>query len=573
MRLRRPEVFLFLASLLAVTNGQGQAAKGYIYATDPNVAVCNASDSDLIQANCDSLAMEFNNKATAKSLVLNADGTPLANTGLTPSLVSPPIVLGSFITGVRKRAYADLVKNTLRGNAQKAAQAALIQLTQLLSTKSAVNQTGATSSASGSTTLALKPTTTDLISLAAESGAFTDTLNGNSLTAQTNVNGLRRYLTNKPFADLSPTAIDRLEHITLAATFSVGQSGSSAVATTGSATTTPLSLGNILLPSNNVSFSSLSVNYSLMRPYSPNSKAFNSKWKAAEQANAEKITNVSAAIFKGRNKLEPALEKVESDNDVLAAQTTWLIAAQQDELKGDFAKFVADYKVYTDKFVNALLKADPDIDSEILDLNVNLEALRQVNEDMLDAARGTLLTMSYSYATPLDKPATHSATLATSYVFKNGQQFTANAAGTWFASIPAGAKYGRVQSYQFSSEFDGPMGGTKLGNTVAIPRATYSLAGYGQYQYEPTVLNITAGNLAPGTNITLAGTTQEFVGTAGWLGVAQAKLAFNIGKGMTIPVAFKWSSKTDLVDANDWKGQFGVSYDFTALSSLLSGIK
>ena len=147
----------------------------------------------------------------------------------------------------------------------------------------------------------------------------------------------------------------------------------------------------------------------------------------------------------------------------------------------------------------------------------------------------------------------------------NAAQLNGNAAGSWFASVPVGAVYGRVQSYQFSGEYDQPIG------SKSAPRAIFSLAGYGQYQYSPTVLNITSANLAPGTNITLPSNAQVLLGTAGWLGVAQAKLVFNVGKGLSIPVAFKWSNKTDLLPNSNWKGQFGITYDLSALSSMLSG--
>jgi hypothetical protein len=97
------------------------------------------------------------------------------------------------------------------------------------------------------------------------------------------------------------------------------------------------------------------------------------------------------------------------------------------------------------------------------------------------------------------------------------------------------------------------------------------VAGYGQYQYDPTFLNITAGNLAPGTNITLPSNAQVLLGTAGWLGVVQGKLAINLNKGLSIPIALKWSNRTELLDANDVRGQIGISYDLSALSSLISG--
>src|SRR5207302_7765954 len=119
---------------------------------------------------------------------------------------------------------------------------------------------------------------------------------------------------------------------------------------------------------------------------------------------------------------------------------------------------------------------------------------------------------------------------------------------------------------QISGEFDKPFGGT-----VADPRGTWSIAGYGQYQYDPTVLKITAGNLVPGTNIALPGDAEVLLGTAGWLGVVQGKVVINLKKGLTLPVALKWSNKTDLLKGNDVRGQFGLSYDLSALSKLISG--
>jgi hypothetical protein len=162
-----------------------------------------------------------------------------------------------------------------------------------------------------------------------------------------------------------------------------------------------------------------------------------------------------------------------------------------------------------------------------------------------------------------------------SYLFKGddpkkrtpltGAQLTANFATSIYATVPAGAAYGRLRDFQLSGEFDKPFGGTP-----DEPRGTWSLAGYGQYQYDPTVLKITAGNLVPGTNIGLPGDAQVLLGTAGWLGVAQGKLVINLKKGLNIPVAVKWSNKTDFLKGSDVRGQVGLSYDLSALSKLIS---
>jgi hypothetical protein len=75
----------------------------------------------------------------------------------------------------------------------------------------------------------------------------------------------------------------------------------------------------------------------------------------------------------------------------------------------------------------------------------------------------------------------------------------------------------------------------------------------------------------PGTNIPLPGDAQVLLGTAGWLGVAQGKLTINLKKGFTLPVAVKWSNKTDFLKGDDVRGQVGLSYDLSALSKLISG--
>jgi hypothetical protein len=198
---------------------------------------------------------------------------------------------------------------------------------------------------------------------------------------------------------------------------------------------------------------------------------------------------------------------------------------------------------------------------------------------VLNKARGTpLATLSYLYSAPPDKPATHSITAVLSYLFKGddpqkrtpltGAQLTSNFTTSIYASVPSGAAYGRLRDFQLSGEFDKPFGGTP-----AESRGTWSIAAYGQYQYDPTVLNITAGNLVPGTNIALPGNAQVLLGTAGWLGVAQGKLVINLKQGLNIPIAVKWSNKTDLLKGSDVRGQIGLSYDLSALSKLISPSK
>jgi len=490
--------------------------------------------------------------------------------------------LGTLEIRLAPRAILQQIKTNLRATASEAAQTAL----QTISTSSATNQNGGAPTAAGSTNLVSKPTTTDFISMAAESGAFTDTLNGTTMTIQANGLGLTKYFANQPvFQRWESKYADFIQPLTFTITLNVAQSGSTTAATAGSANAaTPPSIASVLLPTNNASFSSFGVNYAVYHPYNPQDKNFRKSWDAAVIANQSALDAATTVIQQNVQTLAPNIEASKQQTEqqkskwhTAATEAEAAVEAQKGNDDTNFEKLLAAYTQYENAFLDALLSSSPDAPKQVLALNKALDAFRDAIYTVLDKARGTpLVTLSYLYSNPQDKPATHSFTAVVSYLFKGddpkkrtpltGAQLTANFTTSIYASLPAGAAYGRLRDFQLSGEFDKPFGGTP-----DEPRGTWSLAGYGQYQYDPTVLNITAGNLVPGTNIPLPGDAQVLLGTAGWLAVAQGKLIINLKKGLSIPVAVKWSNKTDLLKGDDVRGQVGISYDLSALSKLISG--
>lgn len=474
----------------------------------------------------------------------------------------------------------------LKAQADQAAQKAL----QTISTSAAVTQVGGSPSTSGSTNLVTKPTTTDFLSVAAESGAFTDTLNGNALTLQANGLGLTKYLTNSPvFVRWNSGLADRLQPLNFTVSMNVAQSSSSTLSTTGSAnTSTPTSIASVILPANNTSFGSFRAAYAIYRPYNPQDKTFLANWKKAIAANQSALNSAGGAIKVALDALiSPDVVQAMAGN-LITAQSEWHQAGGAAERQDNFDAFVSGYATYDDAVCDYLL-GSPDGPKNALALSRALDAFNAAAYTVLNQARGTpLATVSYTYSTPASKPATHDFTAVVSELFRGGReikdaggkdtgqkdntrtflsgvQLTGNFTASLYAKVPTGASYGRFRDFQASAEFDKPFGGT-----VAEPRGVFSLAGYGQYQYDPTVLNITSGNLVPGTNISLPANAQVLLGTKGWIGVAQGKIVFNLSKGLSIPVALKWSNKTDLTKGNDVRGQLGLSYDLSALSKLIS---
>jgi hypothetical protein len=151
----------------------------------------------------------------------------------------------------------------------------------------------------------------------------------------------------------------------------------------------------------------------------------------------------------------------------------------------------------------------------------------------ITAVAGQLLSVQYSFNKPLNQPQTHDVTIIYGHNFGAAGSLTFNGAVSLYnGALPAGASYGRVHYGQVSGEYD-----RNLNNPQNSFQTQLSLAGYWQYQPQPSVLNIPAGTVAPGTTIPLPNGTQEFVGTAGSLWVTQGSLTIKAQAPCTFHLA------------------------------------
>jgi hypothetical protein len=553
-------------------------------AADQTAAADPSEPTAAEQKTCDAHNLPI---GTCRSLVLEYHQQNLRQQitgGKTPeTAVYGPLdnVLGdlpSVTSALQSRATVMVLSSDLKTQFEPLAQAALQQIL----TGAAITQIGAQPTAGGATNLVTKPTTTDLISVASESGAFTDTSNGSSMTIQANPLGLAKVLSNTPlYKRVSSTAADWVQPLNFSVVLNVAQASTSATPTSGSANTSTPPISSVLIPSNNASFSSFTASYNVYRRYNPQSKVFETKWREALDANKANLTSLHQAIARDVNALVAKLAAAGPPAQILAARATFHKDAAVAETQGTdgFEALIVAYMPYWEANLQEIVP-DKQSAAALLNLSNDLEAYHRAAYAVLNEARGTLATISYVYTDNGQKPATHDITGSLSYVFKgnakkvedtgrgsfaSGLQITANVTTSIYAHLPADATYGRLRDFQASAEID-----KRLGGTTDAPRAVLSAAGYGQYQFDPTVLNITSGNLAPGTGIVLPSSAQVLLGTSGWLGVVQGKLAINLTKELSIPVAVKWSNKTDLLQANDVRGQFGLSYDLSPLKSLLS---
>lgn len=435
-------------------------------------------------------------------------------------------------------------------------------------------QTSSGSNANGTTSLVEKAGTPAIIAFALESGALTRSVSGNTATLTANADGLVRALTGQQVlcfecATASKTLGTKvLQNVNLSAAFLIDQQSSSTLTTSGTANASTPSVSSVVLPTTVGKLSSVTARYELWNPYDPHSSKFLSAWNTAVNGAKTQIDNQAKDLQAVLVKLLDA-NRLTSDAQFQSSLTDYQAKFYEDADAGNLERLRQDFLGLYNATIDAWTKDDPQFSQEVAAVNLSLAQYRALWQQILDSAKGKpLLTFEYSYARPAAQPETHDLRLIFGYT-PNGATglLSVNAAVSLYGgTIPAGAKYGRLHDGQISAEYDRPVGIRGKPN-----QATFSLAGYWQYQPDPSVLNITSGNLAPGTNIQLPQNAQVLLGTAGSLWVTQAKFAINTKSGVKIPVAVKWSNKTDLLSGNKIGAQVGISYDFSSLSSLFGG--
>jgi hypothetical protein len=434
-------------------------------------------------------------------------------------------------------------------------------------------QVGAGPKATGTTDLVARPSTPDLLGLAVQLGALTETVNGTTATFNANAYGSYRAIIGQPEICLA-CADTPWRKLNFALTFDLSHLGSRQVPTTGAATPSTPNLTMVELPQSSRQFSSVTARYDFHNPLDPRSPEFKQAWSTAFKSHSSELAKAADNLVKA---LEPVMQPFVKNQDKIEnladqnQQQAMIAAAEQGRaaLNDAFAKYFIK--------LEALARAAiPDLDQKVAAAAAAYAQYAAVNYDTVQGARQApgsrpQFTAEYTYDHPQSQPDSHELMVILAWS-PPGQQgappalFTLNLGGSIYGgAIPAGTKYGRARDFQVAFQFDRAMG-----DPVTHPVAL-SLAGYVQYQPDPSVLDIGPGNLAPGTNITLPQDAKVLLGTKGFLGIVQAKLTINTKSGVNIPFAVSWANKTDLLKATDVRGHVGITYDFESLSQIFGG--
>jgi hypothetical protein len=422
-------------------------------------------------------------------------------------------------------------------------------------------QTGPGGGTSGTTSLISKAGSAALLSLALNTGALTQSVNGATSTITTNGDQIFRAITrNEPDCLVNCQNSDWFEQnvlggINLSATFSLAQQSTTTTATSGQASgTSTVQVSSVTIPTGAGKLSGITVKYRVLNRFDPRSDKFRQAWDAA----LAKSTTISSALKAVGDATDPVTQALMAKATPLDREKIYSVAKSDPSGKA----LAESFSVYFQDAVKPVIEGgglDTSIATVMKDRAVYADAWRTV----LENAAGTLISFQYSYNKPVNQPQTHDLTLIGGYNFKTAGMLTFNGAVSLYSgSLPAGANYGRVHFGQVSGEYD------QTFNTSGQLQGQLSLAGYWQYQPNPSILNIPAGTVAPGTSIPLPNGTQEFVGTAGSLWVTQAKITMKGAGGINIPIGVSWSNKTDLLQGSKVGAQVGISYNFSSLGQL-----
>jgi hypothetical protein len=79
---------------------------------------------------------------------------------------------------------------------------------------------------------------------------------------------------------------------------------------------------------------------------------------------------------------------------------------------------------------------------------------------------------------------------------------------------------------------------------------------------DKALIQISPGNLTPGTSIPLPGSATVLLAEKGHIGIVQAKATFSVkGSPVKIPIALTWANRTELIKANEVRGNVGILLD------------
>lgn len=225
------------------------------------------------------------------------------------------------------------------------------------------------------------------------------------------------------------------------------------------------------------------------------------------------------------------------------------------------------WKEQLDKLV-AAFRADPG-----LEFDTKLDALRAatqrfdvVSDNVIDdLATAPVLTFEYQNNRPAGQTPISKFRLIGEIGWWGKNNLAANfAVGFYDAAQPPvdGKPTPRWSDIEFGAQYE-----RKLGKLSILGPAALALSQYFQNQRAASILDVDPAQPLPGvTFVHLPDGAKKVFAQPGKIWISQLRLVLGPDKAsVRIPVALSWSNRTELIDKPTWRAQIGLNYDLDAL--------
>lgn len=432
-------------------------------------------------------------------------------------------------------------------------------------------QTGTAPAGAGSTSVVAQGPVAKILSVAAEYGALTQSVNGQVVTVRGNLAGVPSALVKKdvfPYcvgSEASSGYCVEKSLIGVLKRFSFGVSFDPSRTQTLTAEPAPSDspAGDpqpVTFTGDSREISSASVRVELWNRRDASSVEFAKEWRA----------KVGAAMDAASADLLRAGDfAVEVMN--LPAHDPWFKAslAAVRAAGTDRGRVV---KALTSSLQQLAIHASgiPGFQERVADALAAYSRFFLAQDELIESlAMKTVLAFEYNNNRPAVQPATSNYRLILDYPISKQTKLVANGTVTFYDSLPADQTIlKRYRDAQVGVQLD-----QGLGDASILGPAVFSLAGYFQYQHSPALLEVDPSKPIAGLTFTgLPENAKKVLATTGNIWLFQAKLSLvPAGSSVKIPLSVTWSNRTELIDKPVWRGQIGLSYDLDSLFAALNG--
>lgn len=396
-------------------------------------------------------------------------------------------------------------------------------------------QVGAGSASSGTTSLTSKGNVPEILGMAVENGALTQSQSGTTVTFTGNPVGIIKALGAKGYlqgyADDDPLT-RRIRDFSFSVSFDASR-GNNQGTFTGDAQ----------------QVSSYSFRYALVNHRDPRNIMYNDKWRALAEGFGRSATINENRIFMAlmeRNKdgdfvhkefvqwLESTKAKV---NEAASGATDQEVASKLEQAISN--QLFVELNKIQDHLDDVLLLANAYSQSE-----AHFLTDRQAILDL--ASKGSIVTFEYVNNRQLKAPDISNFKLVAEGNAGNKVDLTANLSFAVLNQIPlVELSANRLQDVQASGEVD-----VRAGDVAHLGSVVLTMSGMYKHQLNDTITS--AGVVTPNTK--------------GDFAVGQFKVTIPVkGSGVKIPFSLSVANRTDLIKETDVRGSFGFTFDLDSI--------